>query len=63
MLIDDGTHYFDLRAIYVRGMVTATAAPPGAPAGYRWFEVAPETAVAWDYGQLREADHVAKPDQ
>jgi hypothetical protein len=63
LLIDEGTLYFDLRAIYVRGLVTATAPPPGAPAGHRWFEVAPETAVAWDYGQLRVAGGVAQPDQ
>ncbi len=54
LLIDGGTQWFDLRAVYVRGLVTATDAPDGAPAGHRWFEVAPETTVAWDYGRLRD---------
>jgi hypothetical protein len=56
LLIGDGTHAFDLRAIYVGGLVTATAPTPGAPEGHRWFEVAAETTAAWDYARPRDAD-------
>ena len=52
--IDEGVHYFDLRAIYIRGLVEPAEAPGGAPAGRTWFEVVPLKTVAWDYGALRE---------
>lgn len=54
LLIDEGIHYFDLRAIYIRGQVKPAEAPGGAPAGRTWFEVIPLKTVAWDYGMLRE---------
>ena len=54
LLIDEGVHFFDLRAIYIRGQVEPTEAPDGAPAGRTWFEVVPLKTVAWDYGKLRE---------
>ncbi len=54
LLIDEGVHYFDLRAIYIRGRVKPTEAPRGAPAGHTWLEVVPLKTVAWDYGMLRE---------
>jgi hypothetical protein len=54
LLIDEGVHYFDLRAIYIRGQVKPAEAPRGAPAGHTWFEVFPLKTVAWDYGTLRE---------
>lgn len=54
LLIDAGIYYFDLRAIYIRGHLQATEAPPGAQAGRAWFEVVAFKTVAWDYGALRE---------
>jgi hypothetical protein len=54
LLIDEGVHYFDLRAIYIRGQVKPTEAPGGAPPDRTWFEVVPLKTVAWDYGSLRE---------
>lgn len=54
LLIDEGVHFFDLRAIYIRGRVKPAEAPRGAPAGRTWFEVVPLKTVAWDYGTLRE---------
>lgn len=54
LLIDEGIYFFDLRAIYIRGRVRTAETPLSAPAGYRWFEVMPLKAVAWDYGTLRE---------
>ena len=54
LLVDEGVYYFDLRAIYIRGHVKTTEAPPDAPAGRAWVEVVPIKTVAWDYGTLRE---------
>ncbi len=54
LLIDEGVHFFDLRAIYIRGQVKPVEAPDGAPVGHTWFEVVPLKTVAWDYGMLRE---------
>ena len=54
LLIDEGVHFFDLRAIYIRGQVKPAEAPGGAPVGRTWFEVVPLKTVAWDYGTLRE---------
>ncbi|HSR24472.1 MAG TPA: hypothetical protein VLW53_13035, partial [Candidatus Eisenbacteria bacterium] len=54
LLADAGVHYFDLRALSIRGRLGPAAAPPGAPAGRTWFEVVPLAAAAWDYGSMRE---------
>ncbi len=55
LLIDEGVHFFDLRAIYIRGQVKPASAPREAPtADCTWLEVVPLKTVAWDYGTLRE---------
>ena len=54
LLVDEGIYYFALRAIYIRGQLNPTEAPPDAPPGRMWFEVVPIKTVAWDYGTLRE---------
>ena len=54
LLIDEGISFFDLRAIYIRGLVQTAEAPSGAPAGHTWVEVVPLKTVAWDYGMIRE---------
>ena len=54
VLIDEGVHFFDLRAIRIRGRVEPAEAPANAPPGRAWFEVVPLGTVAWDYGTLRE---------
>jgi len=54
LLIDEGVHFFDLRALYIRGQVKQASAPSGTPTGRTWFEVIPFKTVAWDYGALRE---------
>jgi hypothetical protein len=54
LLIDEGVHFFDLRALYIRGHVQPFEAPAVAPNGSTWFEVVPLKTVAWDYGTLRE---------
>lgn len=59
LLVDDGVHFFDLRAVYVRGRAEPTAPPAGATGGRTWFEVVPQLRVAWDYGQMREVEDEA----
>ena len=55
LLIDEGVHFFDLRALYIRGQVKQSSAPREAPAAdCTWVEVVPLKTVAWDYGMLRE---------
>ena len=54
LLVDEGVHWFDLRAIYIRGHAQPAAAPTGAAVGREWFEVLPLKTRAWDYGALRE---------
>ncbi|HEX6237694.1 MAG TPA: hypothetical protein VFZ68_10900 [Acidimicrobiales bacterium] len=56
LLVDDGVHFFDLRAVYVRGRAEATTGPADPTDGLTWFEVVPQRTVAWDYGQMREVD-------
>lgn len=54
ILIDEGVHYFQLRAIHMRGPATPAGAPSGGPHGHTWFEVVPTQTAAWDYGSMRE---------
>ena len=54
LLVDEGVHFYDLRAIYIRGHIQPVETPVGGPAGQAWFEVLPAKTVAWDYGKLRE---------
>lgn len=54
LLIDEGVHYYDLRALYIRGRMKPAEAPRGAPSSRTWFEVVPFKTVAWDYGMFRE---------
>jgi hypothetical protein len=54
LLVDEGVHFFDLRAIYIRGRVRRAEAPTDASPGRTWFEVIPLKIVAWDYGTLHE---------
>ena len=59
VLIDDGVHWFDLRAIYARGEVVPTPTSAALSRDRRLFTVVPSKVVAWDYGQLRPADDAA----
>jgi hypothetical protein len=54
LVIDEGTLFFDLRAISVRG--TPSSAPGPADSGLAWFEVVPTKVTCWDYGRLRVTD-------
>lgn len=54
LLIDEGVHYFDLRALYIRGQAKPAEAPRETQACRQWWEVVPLKMVAWDYGRMRE---------
>jgi hypothetical protein len=55
LLIDEGVRFFDLRALYIRGLLKQASAPSEAPAANcTWVEVVPLKTFAWDYGMLRE---------
>lgn len=55
LLVDDGDWYYDLRGMWVRGVLEPCDTPPGAPAGTDWSELKPEKTAAWHYGSMREA--------
>ncbi len=54
LLIDEGVHYFDLRALYIRGQAKPAETPREIQTSRRWWEVVPLKMVAWDYGMMRE---------
>lgn len=56
LLIDEGVHFFDLRAMYIRGRVGPVDLREGLPEDCSWFAVEPTRTVAWDYGRMREVD-------
>jgi hypothetical protein len=56
LLVDDGFHFFDLRAVYVRGHVHPLGGVEGLAGDFVWFEVQPTRTVAWDYARIRELD-------
>ena len=54
LVIDEGVQFFDLRAIYIRGTVSAEGLPAD-DSGLRWLEVEPTKIVAWDFSEMRVA--------
>jgi len=55
LILDDGSFWFELRAVNSRGHMTpAQALPPGAVDDLAWFVFRPERETAWDYGTLHE---------
>ena len=57
LLVDEGVQYFDLRAIYVRGVVASVDGVQKLSADLAWLALEPTKIVAWDYGRMREVDH------
>lgn len=53
LLVDEGIAYFELRALYVRAVVTAVE-PAGSGRTDR-LTLTPIKTVAWDYGKMRTA--------
>ena len=56
LLVDEGVQYFDLRAIYIRGIIQAVPPPTTAASDHSWFALIPSKTIAWDYGTMREVD-------
>lgn len=56
LVVDGGFHFFDLRAIYIRGHVHPLNAQESPAGDFFWFEVQPTRAIAWDYARIREVD-------
>ncbi|CAM2767326.1 hypothetical protein H7J50_23050 [Mycobacterium intermedium] len=56
LLVDDGVQFFDLRAVYVRGVVEPPNGMTVLADGFFWFEVEPTRTAAWDYARMREVD-------
>jgi len=56
LVIDDGSYWFELRGVSVRG-VAARIEPPedGATERLEWYAIAPRRVLAWDYAAIREA--------
>jgi hypothetical protein len=55
LVVDDGSWWFELRAVTWRGRLEATTPPAGEDQGLLWLEFVPEREVAWNYGALHEA--------
>jgi hypothetical protein len=56
LLVDEGIYYFDLRAIYIRGIIQLAPQTFDATPGCAWFEIIPSKTIAWDYGTMHEVD-------
>ena len=54
LVCDDGSYWFELRGISVRGI--ACAAEPDEQRGRHllWYAIEPRRVLSWDYGALRE---------
>ncbi len=51
LVVDEGTLFFDLRAVYVRG--ETRSADPEFEDGVRWIVLKPVRVSSWDYGRMR----------
>ncbi len=51
LIVDDGVLFFELRAVYVRGI--ARPLPPSSRENLHWFEVDPSLVSSWNYGRMR----------
>ncbi|APB01065.1 hypothetical protein [Nocardia seriolae] len=56
LLVDAGSQFFDLRAVYMRGHVEPMSGIEHLARGFLWYALQPARAVAWDYGRMREAE-------
>lgn len=51
LVVDEGVLFFELRAVYVRGVTGPLPSPPEGKA--RWVEVIPSRTSSWNYGRMR----------
>ena len=51
LVVDDGLLFFELRAVYVRGVTRPVSSSPQEE--LRWVEVEPSRVSSWNYGRMR----------
>ena len=51
LVVDEGVLFFELRAVYVRGV--ARPAPSSPQEGVHWVEVEPSLTSSWHYARMR----------
>ena len=51
LVVDDGILFFELRAVYVRGVTRPV--PASHQEELRWVEVEPSRVSSWNYGRMR----------
>lgn len=51
LVVDEGALFFELRAVYVRGV--ARPAPSSPQERLHWVEVEPSRVSSWNYGRMR----------
>jgi len=51
LVVDDGVLFFELRAVYLRGVARPIAS--SLQEQLRWFELEPSRVSSWDYGRMR----------
>lgn len=51
LVVDDGVLFFELRAVYVRGLAKVIDTPPSEQ--LRWIELEPSRVSSWNYGRMR----------
>jgi hypothetical protein len=54
LVVDDGSYWFELRGISVRGMAVRAGTPETRANDLVWYAVEPRRVLAWDYGTIRE---------
>jgi hypothetical protein len=54
LLIDDGSYWFELRGVSVRGTATRVDPPGDCDEDLVWYAITPRRILAWDYGAIRE---------
>ena len=52
LVIDDGSYWFEVRGISVRG-IAARVEPPSGDGALVWYAIEPRRVLAWDYGAIR----------
>ena len=51
LVVDDGVLFFELRAVYIRGV--ARPIPSSPQEQLRWVELEPSRVSSWNYGRMR----------
>jgi hypothetical protein len=54
LVIDDGSYWFELRGVSVRGTATRVEPPGDRDEHLVWYAITARRVLAWDYGAIRE---------